>query len=62
MVGVDGEAPDAGPGTGGHRPPGQRAVEKRDERLWKPVGQWSQAGSEPRAENECLSHRDAVPS
>ena len=56
VVGVDGEARDAGPRAGGHRPSGEGFVKERDERFWQTIGERPQAGPEARTENECLGH------
>jgi peroxiredoxin Q/BCP len=60
VVGVDGEARDAGPGAGAHRPCGEGFVKQGDERFWQVVGERPQAGSEARTEDECLGHASAL--
>ena len=61
MVGVDGEAPDAGTAAGIDGPRRQRPVEQRDERFRHMVGERTQTGAEARAEDERLMHAPALP-
>jgi hypothetical protein len=60
VVGVDGEAADAGSRARLEGPFRERAVKEGHERLWQVMGQWPETGSKAGAEYECLMHGSAL--